>query len=486
LKGETSVKQTHMMYIWLLLLLAGLTATTPAAAQTNERCFAETGYCISGPIRAYWEANGGLPVFGYPISSVETATVEGWTGPVQWFERDRLEDHSANGQGVLAGRLGAFLLEQEGRPWETLPQVERASPGCAYFPETRHSLCDPFLSYWRTNGGLERFGYPITEPMEEEIGDWVGTVQYFERRRMEYHPENAGTPYEVLLGLLGRILHDAVFFNVGGQIAFTSTRSGNQDIWVMDGDGGNASNVTNNPASDDFHADWSPDGQQLVFVRGYEVTQNQDIWIIDIDGSNARQLSDNPTADWSPAWSPDGSRIAYVSDRNGKADIFIRNADGSGDDYNLTAFAPDTSEYAPAWSPDGSRIAYVSNEAGSPAIWVMTVDGSERYQLISDTSYMYNNPTWSPDGTRVLYDYRGSSVGAAASLGIGFIATDRSTQQAVINTYGGTHPAVSPTGMTMAYTSSDGDIGLANLDGSGTWNITDSPDAVERDPAWYP
>jgi hypothetical protein len=193
----------------LLLLLAlvgaALTLPGPAAAQQRERCFPETGHCMSGAILDYWERNGGLAVFGYPISPlIPNEIVEDtWVGPTQWFERDRLEDHSAEGLGVLAGRLGVRLLDLRGQSWWDFPQRHSAMPGCHYFPETRHSLCEPFLSYWQNNGGLERFGYPVSEPMQETIEGWSGTVQYFERRRMEHHTEFAGTPYEVLLGRLG-------------------------------------------------------------------------------------------------------------------------------------------------------------------------------------------------------------------------------------------------------------------------------------------
>jgi uncharacterized protein YkwD len=190
--------------ISLGIILIGAIIPTPAHSQEgdDERCFPETGFCISGPIRDYWEQNGGLPVFGYPTTPLGTETVEGsWSGPVQWFERDRLEDHG--NEGVMAGRLGADLLNRHGQPWHTFPKVSEAPTGCRFFDVTGHTLCEPFLSYWGNNGGLERFGYPITEPFEMEIGDWSGTVQYFERRRMEHHTENRGTPYEVLLGLLG-------------------------------------------------------------------------------------------------------------------------------------------------------------------------------------------------------------------------------------------------------------------------------------------
>jgi hypothetical protein len=200
------MKRYFTMVVVGIIALGALLAAAPASAAERTRCFAETGYCVSGTILAYWERNGGLPVFGYPITDRHVETVEGWSGPVQWFERDRLEDHGYEGIGVLAGRLGARLLEVQGRPWESFERASTTPRGCRYFVETGHTLCGVFLTYWQRNGGLERFGYPITQPFDEDVGGWYGTVQYFERRRMELHPENAGTKYEVLLGLLGRNL----------------------------------------------------------------------------------------------------------------------------------------------------------------------------------------------------------------------------------------------------------------------------------------
>jgi hypothetical protein len=189
----------------LLVLLLG-TLAQPAQAQSDQRCFPETNQCISGVIRAYWERNGGLQIFGYPITPLQIETVEGQTLPIQWFERDRLEDHGAT--GVLAGRLGARALELSLRPWQYFDTVSPASvaAGCQFFAQTGHSLCEPYLSYWRKNGGLERFGYPITQPFFENISSSGETrqfeTQYFERRRMEIHPELPGRP--ILLGLLGQ------------------------------------------------------------------------------------------------------------------------------------------------------------------------------------------------------------------------------------------------------------------------------------------
>src|SRR5688500_1706466 len=102
------MRRVQVIVSALLLLIALITPQT-SEAQANPRCFPETGKCISGAIRAYWEQNGGLAVFGYPITDLATETnAEGFTGPTQWFQRDRLEDQGP--RGVLAGRLGAQKL----------------------------------------------------------------------------------------------------------------------------------------------------------------------------------------------------------------------------------------------------------------------------------------------------------------------------------------------------------------------------------------
>src|SRR5215207_1396541 len=163
---DLSAVRNHSRLTTRLLILAlcavGPAVLLPAAtnAAPHERCFAQTGHCVSGSILEYWERNGGLPIFGYPISEQRTETVEGaWTGPVQWFERDRLEDHSDQGQGVLAGRLGVRLLEIQGTPWQSLPSAPYPKDNtCLYFFETMQALCPPFRQYWERNGGLERFG----------------------------------------------------------------------------------------------------------------------------------------------------------------------------------------------------------------------------------------------------------------------------------------------------------------------------------------
>lgn len=193
---------TSVMFGLALLLT---TASVRTASAQGQRCFPETNQCMSGPIRGYWEKNGGLPIFGFPISDQHQETVEGRAIQVQWFERDRLEIQ-ADGT-VTAGRLGVQRLEQKGIPWQ---RGNKASPdhGCIASAETGHQACGAFAKYWQTKGYITRFGFPVTDEFQETLNGQSYSVQYFERRRMEWHTEiNGGT---VLLGLLGREVHDDV------------------------------------------------------------------------------------------------------------------------------------------------------------------------------------------------------------------------------------------------------------------------------------
>ena len=197
--------------------LAGKTDRLRFARQADQRCFPETGQCIAGRFRQYWEQNGGLPVFGYPITPAqdEVNADTGQTYLTQWFERNRFELHAdtAAPYDVQLGRLGNDRLRQLGRDWRTFPKGQQ-TPGCLWVPETEHSVCEPFRSYWETHGlldpalnpyasSLALFGLPLSERgMETNTsGDAVET-QWFERARFECHPNNQ-PEYRVLLGLLG-------------------------------------------------------------------------------------------------------------------------------------------------------------------------------------------------------------------------------------------------------------------------------------------
>lgn len=176
----------------------------PFDSTTDRIYFPQTGHSLAYGFLYYWLNNGGLARFGYPITEEfdELNPADGKIYTVQYFERARFEYHPEN-KGtpyeVLQGLLGREVTAD--RRFATVPPTQQDGQS-VYFPQTGHSLSGVFLDYWRSKGGLMQFGYPISEPLQEN----GFAVQYFERVRMEHHPEYAGTPYEVLLGLLGREL----------------------------------------------------------------------------------------------------------------------------------------------------------------------------------------------------------------------------------------------------------------------------------------
>lgn len=196
-------------------LVTGAQAVQP---QQERVTFAETGYGIGGRFLAYWQQHGGLPVFGYPVSDPTQPAAD---APLtQMFERTRFEYHPQNAApyDVLLGRMGAEALAAQGVDWRSFPTVaaDAVAPECLYFAETQHSLCGAFLGYWQQHGlefdgqagssyaeSLALFGLPLSEPYASTLPDGSQiTVQWFERARFEYHPQNPA-PYRVLLGLLG-------------------------------------------------------------------------------------------------------------------------------------------------------------------------------------------------------------------------------------------------------------------------------------------
>jgi hypothetical protein len=176
-------------------------------SSTDKLYIQPTGHSLRGIFLQYWQKNGGLPIFGYPLTEefTEVSPTDGKPYKVQYFERNRFEHHpefAGTPSEVLLGLLGVQAIGSRVFP-EAL-EIE-TGPDTIYFPQVKHSLSGPFLKYWQNNGGLTRLGYPVTEPVLEQssIDGRTYSVQYTERARLEFHPEYAGTQYEVLLGLLG-------------------------------------------------------------------------------------------------------------------------------------------------------------------------------------------------------------------------------------------------------------------------------------------
>ena len=180
----------------LLALLLPAVWPGVAAADGRWRYFSETGCWVGNDFLDFFEAHGGLDVFGFPI---ENATVEANVG-VQYFQRARMELHL---EQSAAYRIQLGLLGQQvyGRIDPPVPAGQRPAAGDRthrYFPETGQVVSFAFLDFFNSRGGVDIFGYPISGELTEK----GISVQYFQRARMEWHPENA-PQYRVQLGLLG-------------------------------------------------------------------------------------------------------------------------------------------------------------------------------------------------------------------------------------------------------------------------------------------
>ena len=175
--------------------------TLSLAQEASSQWFVkETGHLLRGVFLQYWKARGGLASYGYPI----TDELQEDGRLVQYFERARFEYHPENADSsyeVLLGHLGVQLTST--RDFPTASPAD-ATGGAIYFPESKHTLGGEFLDYWKEQGGLDRFGYPISEEIWEtsSANQHAYRVQYFERARFELHPDNR-PPYHVLLGQLG-------------------------------------------------------------------------------------------------------------------------------------------------------------------------------------------------------------------------------------------------------------------------------------------
>jgi len=195
-------------------LVTSTLAATPGASTVVEpltpRYFSQTGHYVSGRFRQYWSAYGGLAIFGLPLTDVfyEVAPDNGRIYLTQYFERARFEYHAGRTRPYDVGvtQLGTELAQQRQENADFRPAPDHRDPLGTYVAATGHNLAAPFYAYWRGHDGLLTFGLPRSEALVETSAadgrDYL--VQYFERQRLEYHPEYRGTAAEILVGQLGR------------------------------------------------------------------------------------------------------------------------------------------------------------------------------------------------------------------------------------------------------------------------------------------
>jgi Tol biopolymer transport system component len=269
---------------------------------------------------------------------------------------------------------------------------------------------------------------------------------------------------------------------VNGKIAYVS----NDDIWVMNPDGSNPTNLTpNTPQAAAASPAWSPDGAKLIFTRLDSGSAEPELVVMNADGSN--QIILPIVAARFPAWSPDGTKLAYSARRNNVSDIYVANADGSGETNLTNTPAPDAS---PTWSPDGAQIAYVSGErqsAASTGLYIMDANGGNQRKILDQTVVIgIGAPKWSPDGARIMFEgepYRNGPVNQAyliAPDGNNFTRLNGSARY---------DPAWSPDGKKIVFRTHDelsADIGVSNLDGTDFFRFSPNTRIIDSQPAWQP
>ena len=322
------------------------------------------------------------------------------------------------------------------------------------------------IAGWSVNRSIELYGLPMSRP--ERFGPFIS--QRFQRVAFQFWVEEvpgSPAPGTVIGVLAGDLLKEA------GLVPPEGLNVADGPVVVVAPTPAPATGLTVHDAFDSG-PDWSPDGRRIAFTSDRD--GRSEVYVMNADGSGVTRLTHNDAVDSSPAWSPDGRRIAFHSTLDGNWEIYVMNADGSGVTRltNNAAF-----DGYPDWSPDGRRIAFDSTRDGNREIYVMNADGSGVIRLI-DHDADDLTPAWSPDGRRIAF-----ASGGRARLDI--YVMDASGFTRLTDNDGGT-PAWSPDGRRIAFTSDrDGnpEIYVMNADGSGVTRLTYN-DAHDSFPAWSP
>jgi Tol biopolymer transport system component len=232
------------------------------------------------------------------------------------------------------------------------------------------------------------------------------------RKRIVYLSDEAGDLEINVVDRQGRELvrlthsagedHFATWSPDGKRLAFVSQRDESPEIYVMGTEGSTPTRVTSN-SDEDLLGDWSPNAEWLAFYKGSD-SQEPGIWLRNPNGVNVVRLTSD--LDSAPAWSPDDRHIAFVRTVEGNSDIYLvsRLADRTWrDETTMTRLTQhDAEDHMPTWSPDSAHLAFVSHRDGNAEIYVMQPDGSKQSRLTNNGAEDMS-PVWSQDGEQIAF-----------------------------------------------------------------------------------
>jgi hypothetical protein len=209
----------------------------------------------------------------------------------------------------------------------------------------------------------------------------------------------AGIVIMLLVYILGLSTCNSQAETATPMLAFASDRSGAGDIFVMNS-AGSIRNVTDHAAAD-WEPAWSPDGKTLAFTS--HRSGNSDIWLLDTIQTETKgeplKLTNSPAWDYNPTWSPSGQSIAFISERDGDPEIFVQNI---AESTAIQLTFNEGVERLPAWSPDGKYIAFAAVRNGVEEIYRIRPDGTDE-QLVTPHPIQGTSPAWSPDSQRLAF-----------------------------------------------------------------------------------
>jgi len=276
-----------------------------------------------------------------------------------------------------------------------------------------------------------------------------------------------------------------------GRIAYNQVQGGNADIWTINPDGSQPDNITADSNAANYTSAWSPDGSKIAFIR--ERNSDPTIYIAEADGANAVPIKVLAVSNHDLAWAPDGSRIAYTN----RGDIFAMNADGSGS-RRVTESGPQKLDFHPTWSPDGSRIAFArftfseplshdvfsGQEPSGSGIYIVKTSGADPTRLTEGPSPdigLDEWPDWSPDGKQIVFQ---------RAFQIYVMNVDGSGLKKLTSGGSSAAPSWSPDGTKLVFqreirSSGEDDLYIMDADGSGLTSLHVGP-AEDLSPDWQP